>query len=73
MKVFKPISRQFTPRVAADATLSLPANENEAQPTEVDTHVVEMYDDDGWKEWQDSVFVDEFTNEAIQTVPGKLE
>ena len=73
MKVFKAINRQFTPRVSVDATISLPANENEAPPTKVDAEVVEMYEDDGWKAWQDSVFVDEFTNDAMQTVPGKLE
>jgi len=73
MKVFNPIKRQFAPRVSVDATISLPANEHEATPTKVDTEVVEMYEDDGWKEWQDSVFVEEFTNDAIQTVPGKLE
>lgn len=73
MKVFKPISRKFAPRVATDATLSLPADEDESIPAKVDVAVVEMYDEDGWKEWQDSVFVNEFTDEALDTVPGKLK
>ena len=73
MKVFKPISRKFIPRVSVDATLSRPANDYESPPSKADVAVVEMYDEDGWKEWQDSVFVNEFTNEALDTVPGELE
>lgn len=73
MKVFKPLQRQYVPRKAADATLTIPQNEHEKTSLKADTKVVEMYEDDGWKEWQDSVVVYEFTNESIETIPGKLE
>ena len=53
------------------ATLAMPANEHEKPAVQADTRVVEMYEDDGWKEWQDSVVVYEFTNDALDTVPEK--
>ena len=73
MDVYKPIKRQFVPRNKTTATLALPADEKEAAPTEVDAEVVELQGDDGWQQWQDSVFVDEFTNEAAKTIPGELK
>lgn len=73
MDVFKPIKRTFVPRSKAPATLALPANENEPPPDAPDVEVTEMQGEDGWQEWQDSVMVDEFTNDALQTIPGELK
>lgn len=73
MQVYKPLQRTFVPRKKVESTLALPENEQQPAPTEVDAEVVELHGDDGWHEWQDSVLVDEFTNEALQTVPGELK
>ncbi len=72
MEVFKPITRKFVAKKAA-TTLVLPSDDKDAPPPFVDSEVVEFQGDDGWKQWQDSVFVEEFTDEAMQTVPGELK
>ena len=71
MKIFKPIPSQFQPRVSIDATIAVLANDGDPAPDKVDVEIVEMYEDDGWKAWQDSAFVEEFTNSALQTIPGR--
>lgn len=73
MDVYKPIKRQFVPRKKTVATLALPEEGKPVEPGSVDAEVVELQGDDGWQQWQDSVFVDEFTNEATQTVPGEIK
>lgn len=73
MDVYKPIKRVFVPRAKKEATLALPADDNALPPTQVDAEVTELQGDDGWQQWQDSVMVEEFTNDALQTLPGELK
>lgn len=72
MDVFKPLKRKLILRHKVEVTLSLPADGNASRASPSDVEVVEMHDDDAWQEWQDSVFVEEFTNGAMQTVPGRM-
>lgn len=73
MEIYKPIKRVFVPRTRQGATIALPAASGDLPPTGVDAEIVEFQGDDGWQQWQDSVMVEEFTNDALQTVPGALE
>lgn len=73
MDVFKPPKRTFVPRKTEPATLTVPADPDEPGPSGPDSEVVELQGDDGWMQWQDSVFVQEYSDEALQTVPGSLK
>lgn len=74
MDFFKPLKRQFVPRRKSTATLALPADGEEApQSAAADAVVTEMQGDDGWMQWQDSVQVQEYLDECLRTVPGRLE
>jgi len=72
MNIFSPIKRQFVPRRKVDVTLTMLERAHDQTSPKADTEVIEMHGDDAWQEWQDSVFVVEFTDEAMNTVPGKL-
>ncbi len=73
MDVFKPPKRAYVPRKKAPATLAVSDNPEDPAPTQPDAEVVEMQGEDGWLQWQDSVFVQEYSDEALQTVPGTLK
>ncbi len=73
MDDFKPPKRAYVPRKESHATLAGPDKPEDPAPTRPATEVVEMQGEDGWLQWQDSVFVQEYSDEALQTVPGTLK